>query len=72
MTTKHHFNFMEITGDFKFYDKIRLVNYIRRQIYLRNCIYCDINIDTNANLQKHMASSQHYRVPDISVWNHVE
>ncbi|XP_044743049.1 zinc finger protein 277 isoform X2 [Chrysoperla carnea] len=72
MTTKHHFNFMEITGDFKFYDKIRLVNYIRRQIYLRNCIYCDINIDTNENLQKHMTSSQHYRVPDTSVWNHVE
>lgn len=68
----HEFPFKELTDSMSFYERMKLVNYIRRQIYLKNCIFCDINFDTIENLQKHMAASRHFKIPDDDkTWNQV-
>ena len=80
MKVVHEFDFVEIKESMKlsFYQQVKLVNYIRRQVHLGACIYCDENIEKpkhtdetyKENLLNHMKIENHMKLPeDKSEWD---
>lgn len=59
MDKEHQFSFDEKTAALTFYQKVKLVNFIRRKIHLLQCLQCEISCDSLENLLKHMKSSNH-------------
>ncbi|XP_026753602.2 zinc finger protein 277 [Galleria mellonella] len=59
MMQQHEFSFTDVTNGLDFYHKIKIVNYIRRQIHLQQCFSCDTKFDDLKNLQKHMKDMRH-------------
>ncbi|KAM3965659.1 zinc finger protein 277 [Aphomia sociella] len=59
MSQKHEFSFTDITKGLNFYHKIKIVNYIRRQIHLKQCFSCDTKFDDARNLEKHLKETNH-------------
>ncbi|XP_034943253.1 zinc finger protein 277 isoform X2 [Chelonus insularis] len=69
MKTEHDFDFERSTKNLNFYEKIKVVNYIRKQIYEKKCVYCDKESD---NILEHMKSKDHFKIPAARVWNQPE
>ncbi|XP_015431962.1 PREDICTED: zinc finger protein 277 [Dufourea novaeangliae] len=69
MRTEHDFNFQEESKDLTFYQKVKVVNYIRRQIQLRRCVFCEVEVD---NTLEHMKRQNHFKIPIQKVWDHPE
>lgn len=61
MTQVHQFDFDDVTKKLSFYQKVKMVNYIRRKIHLKQCLACDVNCDTIIDLIAHMAKEDHIR-----------
>ncbi|GAB1608687.1 zinc finger protein 277-like [Argonauta hians] len=52
-----------------FYQQVKLINYIRRQVHLLKCIACDEQFDTRDILIQHMHFSGHSKqIPKSSMW----
>ena len=74
MKVVHEFDFIKIKETMKlsFYQQVKLVNYIRRQVHLGACIFCDETIEKRKhsdetykeNLLNHMKIENHMRLPD--------
>nr|XP_013189711.1 unnamed protein product [Amyelois transitella] len=60
MERQHEFSFIDLTKGYSFYHKIKIVNYIRRQIHLKQCLSCDSKFDDSKNLVKHLREAQHW------------
>ncbi|XP_050347792.1 zinc finger protein 277 [Nymphalis io] len=60
MERKHEFSFSKATSGFDFYHKIKIVNYIRRQIHLKQCLSCETKFDDSRNLEKHLKEMKHW------------
>lgn len=60
MERQHYFSFTKATVGLDFYHKIKIVNYIRRQVHLKQCLNCDTKFDDCTNLIKHMKDSKHF------------
>jgi len=71
------FNHMKEEHDFdlcamglEFYEQVKMVNYIRRQVYMNKCPYCLEQFEDRLSLQSHLQSHKHYRLPeDERLWN---
>lgn len=72
MDADHEFDFAQLTTTMNFYQKIKLVNYIRKQIHNNKCIFCDKSFDSPSDLRSHFNEEQHYKLPDVAVFNHPE
>ncbi|XP_053610960.1 zinc finger protein 277 [Plodia interpunctella] len=62
MEKQHEFSFTDFTKGLNFYHKIKIVNYIRRQIHLKQCLSCDTKFDDSKNLEKHLRETKHWSV----------
>lgn len=60
MERKHEFSFSKATAGLDFYHKIKIVNYIRRQIHLKQCLACETKFDDSKNLEKHLKEMKHW------------
>lgn len=69
MKEKHNFDFEEASKDLIFYQKVKLVNYIRRQIHLQCCIFCEKKAN---NTLEHMTQENHYKIPKKHIWDQPE
>ncbi|XP_070161115.1 zinc finger protein 277 [Polyergus mexicanus] len=69
MKEVHNFDFEETVKDLTFYQKVKVVNYIKRQIQLQQCIFCEAKSD---NVLEHMKNQQHCKIPAQKVWNQPE
>ncbi|XP_020281904.1 zinc finger protein 277 [Pseudomyrmex gracilis] len=69
MKDAHSFDFEATVKDLTFYQKVKVVNYIKRQIQLRRCIFCETETD---NVLEHMANQQHCKLPEKRVWDQPE
>lgn len=69
MKEVHNFDFEETVKDLTFYQKVKVVNYIKRQIQLEQCIFCEAKSD---NVLEHMKTQQHCKIPAEKVWNQPE
>lgn len=63
MLNNHGFDFPSAVRDLDFYQKIKLINYIRRQVHAFNCIYCERHCGDNSRLLNHMEQEGHFDVP---------
>lgn len=71
MITTHDFNFDEQcnTRCWDFYTQLKIVNYIRRCVYMGACPICNYKTDSDG-LVDHMNSVGHCGVPtDTAPWN---
>ncbi|XP_049876377.1 zinc finger protein 277 [Pectinophora gossypiella] len=59
MERQHEFSFTKVTTGFDFYQKIKVVNYIRRQVHLKQCLSCDTKFNDSKNLEKHLKDVKH-------------
>ncbi|CRK89047.1 CLUMA_CG002481, isoform A [Clunio marinus] len=61
MTTAHSFDFNERTRSLNFYQKVKMVNFIRRKIHLKECLMCEENFDSTECQMKHLIDSNHMK-----------
>lgn len=62
MLHQHDFSFLNATDSMNFYHKIKIVNFIRRQIHLKQCLACDIKFEDSKNLEKHIKELKHWKL----------
>jgi len=69
MTVIHGFHFDQLRKEQKldFYQQIKLVNYIRRCVYLHNCIGCAEGFESREKMLEHLSWSNH--LPSPTEWN---
>ncbi|EDW00617.1 zinc finger protein 277 [Drosophila grimshawi] len=72
MIDVHHLDFDAVTSSLNFYQKIKVVNFIRRQICLLRCICCDLQFDEFALLSDHMQQETHCSIGQRSNWDKPE
>ncbi|XP_045466804.1 zinc finger protein 277 [Harmonia axyridis] len=72
MKTSHTFDFVELTKSFNFFQKIQLINYVRRQVVDCKCIYCNEHFDESELLRIHLENEQHFKLPDLEVFEQSE
>lgn len=71
MERKHEFSFTKATTGKNFYHKVKIVNYIRRQIHLKQCLSCELKFDDAKNLEKHINELKHWELRKES-WDQPE
>lgn len=69
MKTEHDFDFKIASKDLTFYQKVKVVNYVRRQIYLKKCVFCETKVD---NVLEHMKEENHFKIPTQKIWDQPE
>lgn len=69
MRTEHNFDFKVASKDLTFYQKVKVVNYVRRQIHLQLCVFCEAKVD---NVLEHMKRENHFKIPPQKKWNQPE
>ena len=71
MRAEHQFDFPELKSRLRlsFYQQVKLVNYIRRQMVERACLFCQETLPTRATLLEHLRAADHLRVPEPAVWD---
>lgn len=69
MKNSHNFDFCLTTLKLGFYQKIKLVNYIRKQMHNKQCIVCDLKSDDLEELLEHMEKQEHFKLPSIEVFD---
>lgn len=72
MDGDHDFDFLEQTEKLDFYQKVKLVNYIRKQVHNNRCVFCDLSCEDVNALQKHFIDKKHCKVPKLSVFDQPE
>ena len=74
MFERHYFDFTAtILSLDDFYDRIKLVNFIRRQIATKQCFNCDAKYDDLEQLLAHLITSGHMSAaPSRDQFNHPE
>ncbi|CAD0202470.1 unnamed protein product [Chrysodeixis includens] len=60
MAQQHEFSFAKATEQMDFYHKVKVVNYIRRQIHMKQCLSCELKFDDSKNLEKHIKEMKHW------------
>ncbi|XP_053174879.1 zinc finger protein 277 [Scomber japonicus] len=54
----------------RFYQQVKLVNYIRRQIHQSRCYGCQEKFDSRADVLRHIVAEDHtMKLPEISTWD---
>lgn len=51
------------------YSQVKVVNYIKRQIYLQKCVFCEMKVD---NILEHMKKENHFKIPSPKTWDQPE
>ena len=66
MNVVHGFNYAHLKKslNLNFYQQIKLINFIRRQMHLLQCMNCDETFDNFEVLFHHMKSESHLKPPE--------
>lgn len=72
MKTDHSFDFdTQVTG-LSFYQRVKIVNYIRRQMHVLKCVLCRADFSSNEKLQCHLREAGHYSIGEQQFWDQPE
>lgn len=52
--------------------KVKLVNYIRRQMHLNRCIKCDRQFGEKKEVIEHLDNEKHYEIPELKIFDQPE
>uniref|UniRef100_A0AAY4DZ05 C2H2-type domain-containing protein n=1 Tax=Denticeps clupeoides TaxID=299321 RepID=A0AAY4DZ05_9TELE len=72
MQNTHGFDFHQLKTDLnlKFYQQVKFVNYIRREIHQCRCYGCQETFSSEADVLQHISDSGHImNLPKVSVWD---
>ncbi|KAL9972759.1 hypothetical protein ACROYT_G019124 [Oculina patagonica] len=72
MKEEHLFDFLahKRSLGLDFYHQVKIVNYIRRQVYKHNCVKCQENFPSRPAVLEHMKKAQHFSLPeDRTTWD---
>lgn len=72
MIEAHRLDFEAVTSSLNFYQKIKVVNFVRRQLCLLRCVCCDLQFDEFELLAEHMVNESHCGIGDRSKWDKPE
>ncbi|XP_064537950.1 zinc finger protein 277 [Drosophila montana] len=72
MLEEHRLDFDAVTSTLNFYQKIKVVNYVRRQLCLLRCMCCDLQFDEFELLAEHMAQASHCGIGERASWDKPE
>lgn len=75
MIKKHQFDLIQISESQKlsFYNQVKLINYIRRKVYLKTCFICQKVIGSMSKLREHLENVQHIKeFPANELWDQPE
>lgn len=72
MKTSHDFDFDAAITGLNFYEKVKVVNYMRRQMHMLKCVSCGEKFDTIKLLLDHLALLKHYGIGKRTDWDHPE
>ncbi|XP_066251514.1 zinc finger protein 277 [Euwallacea similis] len=72
MNVEHDFDIMESTQALDFYQKIKLVNFIRKMVHSFMCPYCAIALESKSELYLHLREAKHYKIPEVKVFDQPE
>lgn len=68
----HKLDFANYIRNLNFYQRIKLVNYIRRQVLNSHCIYCDEVCEDNSKLLVHIKEKNHNKLPGVEIFDQPE
>lgn len=72
MSAEHHFDFVQLTEVLDYYQKIKLVNYIRKMVHNKKCPFCEKVFENVTELHGHMRDMEHCKVPEVTVFDQPE
>ncbi|XP_054427345.1 zinc finger protein 277 [Pteronotus mesoamericanus] len=75
MEDAHDFDLLKIKSELglSFYQQVKLVNFIRRQIHQRRCYGCHAEFATSAALRSHLGEAKHAALlPAAATWDQPE
>lgn len=72
MEMQHDFDFEAAVLGLNFYEKVKVVNYLRRQMHLLRCVSCGEQFVTIKLLLDHLAAFKHYGIGNKADWDHPE
>lgn len=70
MNDVHKFDFTRVREGLGFYQQIKVVNFLRKQVYLNTCFVCSEKFQSHSELLSHLSSSTHDNsVVSQSLWD---
>jgi len=74
MIISHSFDFRAVTSAHDFYQKVKIVNFIRRNLYRNLCFYCESKHIDRQTLGRHIEEHQsiNSEFPDRQLWDQSE
>lgn len=69
MREEHRVDFDGETAGMTFYDRVKIVNFIRRKVHVLECTKCDEKFKTSGELQTHLKQQSHYFIGDRKQWD---
>lgn len=72
MKLDHDVDFDAAIVGLNFYEKVKVVNYLRRQMHMLKCVSCDEKFETSKLLEEHLILFKHYGIGKKSDWDRPE
>lgn len=72
MKASHDLDFEAAISGLNFYEKVKVVNYVRRQMHTLKCVSCSEQFETIKLLHDHLAALNHYGIGKQKDWDHPE
>ena len=69
----HRFDWSAVLGGLDYYQQVKAVNYLRREVATQHCPACHAHCSSPAHLMLHMGVKGHCSLPsDISIWDQAQ
>ncbi|XP_050297676.1 zinc finger protein 277 [Anthonomus grandis grandis] len=72
MVAIHTFDFVQSTESLDYYQKVKLVNYLRKMVHMKKCPYCGVYFENEVELHCHLKDKDHCKVPEITCFDQPE
>ncbi|XP_055384626.1 zinc finger protein 277 [Condylostylus longicornis] len=72
MLEEHYINFDELTSALNFYERVKIVNFVRRQVHILQCIDCKQRFNSHELFEEHLKANKHYTIGEKSQWDKAE
>lgn len=69
---EHKVDFDESVKGLNFYQKVKVVNYIRRQVCLLRCVTCNQRFESQEQLLQHLKEEEHFGIGSQKQWDKPE
>ncbi|XP_055531284.1 zinc finger protein 277 [Wyeomyia smithii] len=72
MKSMHNFDFDLQVAGLSFYQRVKIVNYIRRQMHILRCVICREEFTSKDQLQDHLEKQLHFGIGEQQYWDQPE